>query len=124
MTRADFSPARFQPLDGENTEKPRSPPGTVRKGVNAGPPGKTIGAWISSATTRTPNSSASAARVVSSSREWTVPVGFCGLHSRYAARSPRAVASRNAVRRASGSRRPSAVSGASTVRRPMASRKP
>ena len=38
MASADFSPARFHPFDGENTEKPRSAPGTVRYGVKDGPP--------------------------------------------------------------------------------------
>ena len=50
--------------------------------MNAGLPAYTTGAWISSATTRTPCSSASAASVASSARVCTTPVGFCGLHSR------------------------------------------
>ena len=69
-------------------------------------PGSTSGAWISSETTRTPCRRPAPRRLELVRAVWTVPVGLCGLHSRYAGRPPPAVASRNAVASDSGSSRP------------------
>ena len=118
--RPALRPARFHALEADVTVMPRSAPGMVRYGVKE-PGSYTRAAWISSEMTVTPWSSASRASVWSSADVCTVPVGLCGLDSRYAARAPPIVARANASSRDSGSRRPSGVSGASRGLRPIES---
>ncbi|CAB4748223.1 unannotated protein [freshwater metagenome] len=81
-TCAHLAPAMFQAFDAETSDTAVSPSdATVRNGVWT-VPGWASWAWISSAITATPCSSASAAMAASVSAEGVMPVGLCGLQSR------------------------------------------